>query len=465
MAFCIECGAKAPDVAKFCPQCGAALVEIEPVVKSAPAAAPVTPTVETVEADTIETPEILDTEPEEIVADTTEIETMAADPVDAAPSAAASIAAAANLTDEEPKSKAGLLIGLGLIALIAAGGGAYALGLFGGDDDTAKSAATAPVIDEAEPLAEPEMVEIDTPDTDPVLTAYQDAIKTGRISDLGKFATANPESGLAKDAEAAAFASLKRQNSVLAYTVFTEYFPDADTSSYIGPRENSGESAEEVEQVDIEMFNTPEPAPAPQTVTPSIVRSSITQRAEELDAFIAQGDADYALLVIDEMLGMSDLNDAEATYLLNLRARAETSRGLIAPSAPTPIEPIVVQPAASTEITPAPESAAPTPEPAAPSADAAEALDPNRPYDTPAKAIERFGGITPDAATEPGSCDMAFSVSTTGTPTNIIASCTNPIFTQPAKDAVTEWVYSPAMLNGAPVQQNGVVVTIRFNLE
>jgi len=29
MAFCIECGAKAPDVAKFCPQCGSALVQAE----------------------------------------------------------------------------------------------------------------------------------------------------------------------------------------------------------------------------------------------------------------------------------------------------------------------------------------------------------------------------------------------------------------------------------------------------
>lgn len=479
MAFCIECGAKAPDVAKFCPQCGVSLVEIETVSEAEPAAADVIADETVSETVAAETPKITETEPDDVIAKSAPVEVMAAEAVDAAPSAAASIAAAADVVEDESKSRAGLFVGLGLVALMAAGGGAYAMGLFGSDKDDTRTA-SAPTATTPTALPETEKVEIDAPNTDPVLAAYKEAIKRGRISDLGQFAKDHPESSLAKDAEDAAFASLNRQKSVLAYNTFIKNFPDADTSSYIGPRENTDEDLSSSVPVATE-------SNALVSSTPSI-RTSIAQRADELDPFIAQGDTDYALIIIDEMLALSDLNESEATYLLNLRARAETSRGInvpaqpemsapesvevefIQPDPPAPAEPIIIQPASAVEITPPPapepqpQPEVPAPEQVAPSV-AVEPVDPDRAFDTPAKPLERFGAITPDEATEPGSCDMAFSVSTSGTPTNIIASCTDPLFIEPAKETVAEWSYSPALLAGEAVQQNGVVVTIRFNLE
>ena len=86
-------------------------------------------------------------------------------------------------------------------------------------------------------------------------------------------------------------------------------------------------------------------------------------------------------------------------------------------------------------------------------------------FDVPAKPIERFGGITPDYATEPGECDMTFSINLSGAPTNIIADCSDPLFVLPAEETVTEWIYSPATLAGQPVQQDNIVVKLKFHLE
>lgn len=457
MAFCIECGAKAPDAAKFCPQCGSALIEIEAI--SEPTPAPVTPEAETVDApETVtethnaDVPEANDAAVDEEI----EVENLTAAPaiVDAAPSVAASLAATANMVEDAPKSKAGLFIGLGALAIIAAGGGTYAMGLFGGGDENGKLAVSAPSVTTPTALPKTETVELKTDDNDTVLSAYKDAIKTGRISDLGQFAKDHPKNSLAKDAEDAAFASLKRQGSVLAFTAFMDYFPEADTSSYTGPRVNADEDTGSTKSDVIELDK-------PNASVPS-VRTSITQRADELDSFITQGDTGYVLSVIDEMLSLADLNDTEATYLLNLRARAETSRGLIAPAQPaltqaSSIESGVIRPA-SVDITP-------TPEPEIPVIAVAEPTAPILAYDTPAKAIDRFGAITPDEATEPGECDMTFSVSVSGALTNIIANCTDQLFIAPAKETVSEWTYSPALLAGTPVQQDKLAVKIKFHLE
>lgn len=452
MGFCIECGAKAPDEAKFCPKCGASLVEADTVSEPTQASAPVeVDTPKVVETDTL-IADVSEANDEKISAVT---ESLAAKPaiVDAAPSAAASLAAAASVVEDAPKSKVGLLIGLGLIALIAAGGGAYAMGLFGGDDD-GKRIASAPKVTTPTPLPETETVEVSTSNSDPVLSAYQDAIKTGRISDLGQFAKDHPKSSLAKDAEDAAYASLQRQGSVLAYNAFISHFPEADTSSYTGPRVNADEDTFSTDSVVIELDE-------PFATTPDI-RASITQRADELDPFIAQGDTGYALAVLDEMLALPDLNESEATYLLNLRARAETSSGFITSTQPELAEPVFVE----TEITqPATVEITPTLEPEAPVIAAAEPVATISTYDTPAKPVERFGAITPDEATAPGECDMAFSVSVSGSPTNITASCTDSLFIAPAKETVSEWIYTPALLAGVPVQQDDLVVKIRFNLE
>ncbi len=60
---------------------------------------------------------------------------------------------------------------------------------------------------------------------------------------------------------------------------------------------------------------------------------------------------------------------------------------------------------------------------------------------------------------------MTFSISPTGTPTNIVPKCTDEVFNIPAEEAVAAWVYSPASLAGQPVQQDGLVVKLKFHLE
>jgi hypothetical protein len=461
MSFCIECGAKSPDFAKFCPQCGAALVEIEMAESPAPAPIAVTAETESVTAGTTDLPDV---EAQEDIEDA----------VNSAPSVSASLAGAADVTADEPKSKTGLLIGVGLAALLSAGGGAYALGLFDTGDKGATQSASAPVVSTPTPLPETETIDLDEEGKDPILAAYQDAIKTGRISDLGEFAASHPESSLAKDAETAAFASLNRQNSVLAYSTFLKFFPNADTSAYQGPRANADIDETIVTSETIELETAP------------LIRSSITTRADELAPFIEQGNNDYAVAVIDDMLSLTDLTEAEATYLLNLRAKAETSVGIAAPETSEVVlseaEPILKVEPATLEITTPPTQSEPVIEEAEaviaenvealaeiePEATTAVEIEPPAPelaYDTAAKPLERFGAITPDAATEPGECDMTFSVDTSGTPTNITASCTDPLFIMPATETVGDWSYAPATLNGVAVQQDGVIVKIKFHLE
>lgn len=484
MSFCIKCGAKLPEQAKFCPQCGAAIgtPEIEDLTEAVPVN-------ETSEAN---------------ISIAGQVETRAKDDVtladDTPPAISESLAATANEMSAEPKSKTGLLVGLGLLALLAAGGGAHMAGLFDTSDKYVTQTASAPVVETPTVTAEVESLKEDNTEKNPVLAAYQEAIKSGRISALGQFATEHAKHSLAKDAEAAAFASLKRQNSVLAYSTFTEYFPDADTTSYVGPRVNADIEAETAAETDtpqrIEMSIQGEGGS-----TPSI-RSSISSRADELTPFIDQGNGDYAVAVIDEMLSLTDLTETEATFLLNLRAKAETASGFITePTSEvfvsestetlavqqttvditpdltvseaeieiaTPREPIVNE----VEIAVIPETvqetetmAEPDVTPAIQAETPPAAAVPALAYDTPAKPIERFGAITPDGATEPGECDMSFSVNTSGKPVNIFAACSNPIFIEPATETVGEWSYAPATLNGNAVQQDDIIVKIKFHLE
>lgn len=454
MAFCIECGAKVPDLAKFCPQCGTSVIlgeaaptddSVAPVVEIASSPADL----ETLEATDAEDNASQEIEAEDLVSkvqiETRESNMAALDQSDSAPALEESLAAAAAPLNDGPKSKAGLLVGLGLLALIAAGGGAYAMGLFGAADKTLETKVSVPEISKPTPNPETQTETAVSSELDLVQDAYKQAILTGRISDLGEFARAYPESNLAKDAETAAFASLNRQNSVLAFKAFTEQFPNADTSSYAGPRVNSdvapSEATTNAETSSVIAGEVSEPQ--------SNIRVSITSRAAELEPFIEQGDIDYVLVVVDEMLSLADLSQDEATYLLNLRAKAETARGLAVPADPalntgfeTPV----------TEYSP-------------PAAVAPVDVEPSLPFDTPAAPIERFGAITPDEATEPGECNMKFSINTTGTPTNIVPSCTHPILIEPAKEAVSDWLYTPASLNGVAVQQDGLTVTLKFHLE
>lgn len=470
MAFCIECGAKAPDVAKFCPQCGVALVPVEPekeVDAKAKKAVVADKIVAKAEAKPAPKPEAkIAPQPKT----TPDAQDKAAS-LDVTPDGV-----------EAPKSKAGLLIGLGLIALVIAGGGSYAAGLFGGDDDTSQQATTKPMI---EAPATDTPAQDDTTETTTVLAAYQEAIRTGRISDLGQFALDNPAHSLAQDAKDAAFASLQRQSSELAFSTFIKYFPEADLSQYLGPR--PGDETQTVISPDQAMIET-QPmieVDAPTSVSTfeiPTIRTSISTRVDDLSPFIQQGNIDYALSVIDEMLSYPDLTEDEATYLLNIRSRTETTQGLA--TSEIPADTVVIEPVATTpssvevqmpaaDVTPAPVVIAPSIEDVETPAPEVEAeanlpvieAKPTPTFDTPAKPIERFGAITPDAATEPGECDMSFGVDVSGKPINVSATCTNAIFIAPAVETVGEWSYEPATLAGVPVVQEGLSVKIRFHLD
>lgn len=492
MTFCIECGAKAPDGAKFCPHCGSSLFIADTTEASAPVEQKSTQVVEKdqdVETpEIIETPEITKTAVDETILDETPVEVpnpepiadpetiaaseLVADPepavsesepvtdpepikvesnaasADIPPLASASLAAAANIAEDAPKSKSGLFIGLGLVTFIAAGAGAYTMGLFDSfSKPVVKAEVSTPVDIAPKTTTEIETVKVETPTTSSAQTAYGKAIRSGRISDLGQFAKDFPKSSLAKDAETAAFASLQRQGSVLAYNTFNENFPEADTSAYTGLRPGEGTPASgDVTIEPSQNLNQP-------TTDTSSVRFAITSRAEELDPFIEQGDTGYVLSVVDELLALPNLNQSEATYLLNVRARAESSAGFTTSTNPEYTQP-VAEPAFNAGAAAA--LAAPVPEVTTPEIAV---------FDTPAKPIERFGAITPDSATKPGECDMTFSVGVSGSPTNIVASCTDSIFIQPAKEAVGDWTYSPALLTGTPVQQDGLTVKLKFHLE
>ena len=459
-SFCIECGAKNPNIAKFCPQCGTAVFAVDSVNKqTAEAPPPLTD-------ETPKSPEVLETaedqtetlshnnmaaepdvpepdvpEPdapkptisksvvsEEIVLDSGVSDSIPSDPVDVV-SMENSLAAAGEMPMDPPKSKAGLFIGLGVLALAAMGGGAYGLGLFSGEDKDVDRLARVPEISTPTPTSKTPTEAQTEEKISPVDKAYRAAISTGRISDLGNFARNYPDSSLAKDVEIAALASLKRQDSVGAFKAFIKQFPNADISSYTGPRENADEETRTSGETLGETFNETE---APQVI--SLLRYSITSRAAELDPFIEQGNTDYALSVIDEMLAWTDLTEDEATFLLNLRAKAETAPGLVVQTETVQAETVQTETALLT-------------------------------YDTPASPLERFGAITPDEAVEPGECDVEFSVGVTGQLLNVIPSCTQAIFIQPSIDAVSDWTYVPASLNGIAVQQDGVTVKLKFHIE
>ena len=473
MAFCIECGAKAPEVAKFCPHCGKALVApeiIDTPISTVESESDLKDVEKTAAVATAETPKSETPKSTDVNNVSTEASK------DANISPLDSLAASANDVVEAPKSKAGLLIGLSLIALLVAGGGAYATGLIGGGTSDAEKTATAPTPEAIDTLVSTELDDGSEQIATTPLSAYQDAIKSGRISDLGKFARSYPKNSLAKDAEAAAFASLQRQSSVLAYSAFTEFFPEADTSSYTGPRSNADILPTATDTVDIDLIPAETVMESTATIlAPSIpmIRPSLTARAEALDPFIAQGDTGYALSVVDELLATPDLNESEATYLLNIRAKAETAVGFTAPAdvATIEIDPVseiktVIVPGVSSapEISLEPDVPVVT-EPTIEAPAVTEPVVEIPAFDTAAKPIERFGAITPDEATKPGECNMTFSINAAGSPTNIIASCTDPLFIAPATDTVSEWVYSPALLAGDPVQQDGLVVTIKFHLD
>ncbi|MEZ5953856.1 MAG: energy transducer TonB [Hyphomonas sp.] len=66
-------------------------------------------------------------------------------------------------------------------------------------------------------------------------------------------------------------------------------------------------------------------------------------------------------------------------------------------------------------------------------------------------------------ATE-GICEIKFTVLSSGTAGNIRAACSNPIFIQPARNAVAASRFKPRTLDGTPYDRHNVVYPMQFCL-
>jgi len=82
-----------------------------------------------------------------------------------------------------------------------------------------------------------------------------------------------------------------------------------------------------------------------------------------------------------------------------------------------------------------------------------------------AKVTKQVPPTMPRQARESGYCCMVFNVDRSGSPVNVNTSyCTNPIFAESSKDAVSRWEFSPAMKNGKPVVWLDETTLMRFNI-
>lgn len=64
-----------------------------------------------------------------------------------------------------------------------------------------------------------------------------------------------------------------------------------------------------------------------------------------------------------------------------------------------------------------------------------------------------------------GRCEIYFNVLADGTPDQITPVCSHRAFAREAQRAVTKAIYTPATVNGVPVEYHGIVRPIRFELE
>ena len=82
-----------------------------------------------------------------------------------------------------------------------------------------------------------------------------------------------------------------------------------------------------------------------------------------------------------------------------------------------------------------------------------------------AEVTKQVPPTMPRQARESGYCCMVFNVDRSGSPVNVNTSyCTNPIFAENSKDAVSKWEFSPALKNGTPVAWLDETTLMRFNI-
>lgn len=73
----------------------------------------------------------------------------------------------------------------------------------------------------------------------------------------------------------------------------------------------------------------------------------------------------------------------------------------------------------------------------------------------PQRALER--GLT-------GNCEVSMSVSASGKPYDVVASCSNPVFKASAERAVRKVLFSPRVEHGQRMELHGVVYPINYNI-
>ena len=92
-----------------------------------------------------------------------------------------------------------------------------------GSTKSSIAAVTEPVA--PDPGAVTAVVAQDTSEDD---TAFEAAVKSGRVTAYGEYAQAWPEGVHLKEADAGAWASAQKQNSILAYQTYLKYFPKGE---------------------------------------------------------------------------------------------------------------------------------------------------------------------------------------------------------------------------------------------
>ena len=241
--YCTECGASLAPKAKFCGQCGTRIAAVDPEA---------TPDIEAVEPDVLDVVEPLpeSVEAEAAVADAdadaepVAVSEFGADPVAEDPGTEHPDDAAEPTTEDAPPDPApladidasetsprrGALIAAtaaGLVALLAGG-----WWVVSGQTDRMEAPLDAPSpVTAADDTAETDGVgsvdEHEPADAVPAATAaFQAARATGRITPLGEFARAYPDSEHVAQAKALARASALRQDSELARSTYTRFFDE-----------------------------------------------------------------------------------------------------------------------------------------------------------------------------------------------------------------------------------------------
>lgn len=95
----------------------------------------------------------------------------------------------------------------------------------------------------------------------------------------------------------------------------------------------------------------------------------------------------------------------------------------------------------------------------------ANAQSTNNPNEEGAVEVKRVPPIMPPNAETSGYCCMVFDVNKSGIPENIKASyCTDEVFTNASKEAVSKWRYSPAEADGKGVKRWNEDAMMSFRL-